>query len=80
LSLFIKQLLLILIENVVEPLFNDMRKKIKENSLYKKYVCNIIKGLNLNELEKLFDYILKQYQKEHEDGIIIINYIIIIRI
>jgi len=52
-----------------------MRKKIKDNSLYKINVCNIIKGLNLNELEKLFDYILKQFQKDREEGIKIINYI-----
>ncbi|ORX49332.1 hypothetical protein BCR36DRAFT_412849 [Piromyces finnis] len=51
---------------IVEPLYLDMKKKIS-NETYKLTIHNIIKGLNMPELEKLFDYIFKQFQQFHDD-------------
>jgi len=56
------------VDAIVEPLYIDMRKKIS-NSNYKIVISKIIKGLNMAEMEKLFDYILKQFQQQTDDGI-----------
>ncbi|ORY57032.1 hypothetical protein LY90DRAFT_669234 [Neocallimastix californiae] len=57
---------------IAEPLYCDMKKRIKDSS-YKNVISCLIRSLNMVELEKLFDFIIKQFQQTKDNAISLIS-------